>query len=209
MRFLGGACQFRGREARGYRLGLRKLGRGEVWGEELILLKLLAPWQLWDFGLSTVDQTRERLGTFQVNSSREALPLTTDSVRITVGLDETDVGLDHWPLISNPESLCILERIEGPSLERLGVSGLHLSLVVVLSDLSGLLVVQCDLTHDLGVVPEDDADGLSLEDALLNSVAGLLSPWLTVLNVRWLGVAGRDEELEVTLGSLAESCVLW
>lgn len=84
-------------------------------------------------------------------------------MRISIGLHETDVGLNHGAFVSNPESLSIFESFQRPFLERLSISKLHVFLVIIGGILSSLLVVIGNEGHLLRVVSIDEFQLVALE----------------------------------------------
>lgn len=83
-------------------------------------------------------------------------PFPSDTVGVSVSLNEADIGLDHRAFVSDPESLSILEGLQRSLLERLGISKLHILLVIIGRVLSSLLVVIGNKSHLLRVVSKNE-----------------------------------------------------
>jgi hypothetical protein len=81
---------------------------GEVGLEELFFLELTRPRQQRNETLRSCNKLGELGSHLFVDNSDEALPLSTDTQRITVGLNKSNVGLHNRSLVLNPPTLRVL-----------------------------------------------------------------------------------------------------
>eukprot|EP00404_Azadinium_spinosum_P040671 CAMPEP_0180694728 /NCGR_PEP_ID=MMETSP1038_2-20121128/2067_1 /TAXON_ID=632150 /ORGANISM="Azadinium spinosum, Strain 3D9" /LENGTH=148 /DNA_ID=CAMNT_0022726093 /DNA_START=234 /DNA_END=680 /DNA_ORIENTATION=- len=69
--------------------------RRELWLEELVLLKIGAPWQSFQKLLCTIDQDAELARDLCIHNGYKTLKLGAHTCRVPVCLDETDSSLDR------------------------------------------------------------------------------------------------------------------
>jgi len=178
------------------------LKTGEIRREELVLLKLGPPRQLRNLSRRGFNQLAESLGPLLIDTGSETFPLTPDTVRVTVSLDETDVALDRRAQVLDPVALRVLVGFHRAVVERLHVLSLHGFLLGVARELLRFCEVACDLGHLGGMVAEDQTQLLAFQGSGERPL-------------RLLDVAGRRisnsrcyQNLEITRRSLAHARIL-
>lgn len=96
-------------------------------------------------------------------------------MRIPVSLDKPDVRLNHRSLVPNPESLRVLESLQRPFFERLGIGKLHVPLIFILGILGSFLMIASNETHDGRVIAVDQSQCMSLQRTFVDRELSFLS----------------------------------
>jgi hypothetical protein len=141
----------------------KNLKTGKVRRKELVLLKLSTPRQLRNLSRRGFNQLAESLGPLLVDTGSETFPLTPDTVRVTVSLDETDVALDRRAQVHDPVALRVLVGFHRAVVERLHIFCLHGFFLGVACEFLRFREVACDLGHLGGMVAKDEAKLLALQ----------------------------------------------